>query len=117
MNRPRRHVPKHIFDEIFLNNYWISYGVPFKDIVAAWQREGITVGLERETDGRCLEFDSKKGKHVIWIWTRRRNLSHLAHECLHAAIWTLDNKMKLAPDNEEAYCYLMEMLMRKAIER
>lgn len=34
----------------------------------------------------------------------------VAHECFHAAYWTLDNIMTLCPENEESWAYYIEYL-------
>lgn len=57
----------------------------------------------------------KKAVSVIWV-EDKTDLPVIAHECLHAAIRTLDkHNIKTYPDNHEALSYLFEIIFKKAI--
>jgi len=117
--KKKRHTPQHIYSEIYMTNYYISYGVDpksFKDSI----RRILGVYLMKELKGGyCGHFEDvgKSGNTIIWIWTRRKSISTLAHECFHATAYTLRGRMQLGNETDEAYAYLMEMLVRKIMER
>lgn len=116
--KAKRHTPKFVYDEVYLDNYYISYGVPFKDYIAAIKRLlGVERAIERVTDGRFMVFEKDDGGQILWIWTSKRNPIVLAHECLHAITYVLEDKLPLTVETSEAYCYLLQMLMRKALEK
>ena len=58
------------------------------------------------------------GDYVIWIkGNAKRDLSCLAHECLHIANMILSNKgIKVSLKNDEAQAYLLGYLMKKCCE-
>lgn len=114
----KRHKPKHIYDELFQVNYYISYGVEGKDFVKAVQRfTGVYILVENLKDGKCLLIENKKSKNfIVWIWTKKRRIPELAHECVHAADYALSELMPNAISTE-TFAYTVQMLIRKALEK
>ena len=48
----------------------------------------------------------------------KRNIPELAHECLHATFWIMEDVgMELNRGSEEAYCYTQMMLMSEILKR
>jgi hypothetical protein len=112
--------PLHIYDELFRNNYYISYGVSVANVQKAIKKY---IGKEWEVDitdiqqGKCMYFDlKKKGASVIWIWTLKRCPWVLAHECLHACYYAFGmDRVGFDNNSQELYAYSIEMLMRKTL--
>lgn len=69
-------------------------------------------------NGKCIEWSNKEGQ-IIKIWTKRKtDLGSLMHECIHAAVWTLQNRGVLADwDNDEPLTYLAQEIFEAAIDR
>jgi len=113
--------PKYIREEVYRENIYILYGSSSKVLEAAIKEMfGVEVPSNPSYDGRCLEIAGKqKGRLVrsIWIWTRYRDPAALAHECLHAVEYILQNRISFTDVTVEAYCYLLEMLVRRGLEK
>ena len=107
--------PLHIYDEVFKHNYYVSYGVPKDYFLEQIQKycpemyEGKGMTLYA---GRCMTV-----KKLTWVWTLKKRIDILAHELVHAITHALYTKMPLRFETEETYAYLLEMLMRKILER
>lgn len=88
-----------------------------------WEQERFDVFLKRfdgdfkptEGSGRCIRTNYK-GNRAIVIWVdKKRNHPTIAHECLHAANFVLDNAgVHPSFENDEAQAYLMTQLIREA---
>lgn len=113
----KSHVPLHIFSEIYMVNFYISYGVPEQDFLEAWDFN--LDGAERPSFLKCgyAAHIRRNREEIVWVWTRRKEVAVLAHEIMHAVYFTLTESigMPLSDGNDEAYAYLMQMLMRKAL--
>jgi hypothetical protein len=69
-------------------------------------------------DGLCLELRNNHNGAVAYvIWVRFKNMyAELAHECLHATMFLFERRgIKIDPNNSEPTCYMVEKLMRVAI--
>jgi len=52
-----------------------------------------------------------------FIWTRSKNVSHLAHEIFHATHLTMQTKgLLLSDDSDEAYAYFIQWMTKKVLE-
>lgn len=114
----KKHTPLHIYDETYMTNYYVSFGVEeelfkkaFKRVIG---RDLSEFGFKELNAGKCLLCENEQGT-IIWIWTKERTISTLTHEVLHAVIFTLVNRMKLTEETDEAYCYQTQMLMRRIL--
>jgi len=116
--KPKKHVPQHIYDEIFGTNYWVSYGISYSRWREAVQRTlGYKLPPNERIGGTCKHFESENGSEVIWIWTKRRKVYWLAHECFHAVHFALENKVPLTLESSETYAYLIEFLMERILKK
>jgi len=113
----KKHRPRCIYDPLFQTNFWASYGVPAKKFVKAVKDYvGIEIKLDDIGPGRCYKFGSEVGD-IIWVWTKAKDLPMLAHECLHAVHFALnDKKVFLSDCTDEVYCYMLQMLMDKILK-
>ena len=111
--RKPKHKPIHIFDEVYTTNYYVSYGVPLRVFAdAVFRILGTSISIDGSRDGHCIQFESPNNATIIWIWTKRKNISVLAHEAFHATHFTMRDKgMSLSDDSDEAYAYLLQMLL------
>ena len=116
----KNHKPIHIFCETFNMNFYVSYGVPIDELrVAVKKRTGLEFDPQEDfRDGYCLEFLRQGITDTIWIWTRRKELCALVHECLHAVHFTMrDRKIRQGKETDEVSCYLLAMLIRKIFKK
>ena len=113
----KKHTPIYIWSPLILENYYVSYGVPkklFKDAV----KRILNYDLDyRELHfGYCMVFERNDDNRIIWIWTKTKNVSALAHEAVHAAYYSLEDKMKWGKDTHEMYCYLVQMIVQNTLK-
>lgn len=110
--------PKFHYDNCWRANFWFCLG---------WNQDAFAFYIKKQFDheistkpvnGKTIEFFDK-GNHICVVWTRKkRDIPSLVHECLHAAIFTLDMRgVKFDVDNHEPLTYLVESLVRKALEK
>lgn len=112
---------RHYFDEMWRHNFLFCLGwKPEQYIEFCKDKFDYTPSIEN-CDGEHVLIESRGIGFQHVIWTRRKAgpkfYPTLAHECLHAAIKTLEyNGVKLDPNNDEPLAYLLSNLMRKALE-
>jgi hypothetical protein len=106
--------------EVFKMNYVVYYG---------WDREKAFKAVKSKVKGDldfgpfedpgcygcCFLIPSETDDPYVYIWTREKLPSVLAHEALHAVFYTLGGRMEHCGDNEETYTYLMEFIMREVL--
>ena len=114
----KHHIPLHIYDEVFGRNFYVSYGVAAEELQRSVK---INIGKEWEAvinkgdNGKCMFFESPKC-NIIWIWTKKRDVTILAHECLHASFYAFGERtIKLDDNSQELFAYYISMLMRKTL--
>ncbi len=110
--------PKWYFCELWRMNYYFYVGWKFSDFCSYIKKEySYQVDEKPVPVGKCLMLTSDAGKCVIHIWIEKKtDYPSLAHECLHAANYTLDRAgWFYHPDNHEPQTYLMTNLMRQAL--
>lgn len=101
-------------------NYYFFLGWPwneFRDYV--FKNYNYTVSEYPKPAGKLVEWNSDDGaKCTMMIWTEdAKDYPSLAHECLHAANWTLDRAgVKADFMNDEPQTYLMTNLIRQALK-
>ncbi|MCP3683778.1 MAG: hypothetical protein GY861_13925 [bacterium] len=109
---------KSFFDETLSENIWICYGTPKDYFLKQIKKElGIELGdINIGINGKAYEI--QHDNNIIYvIWTKKKNPSYLAHEAVHVVHWLLGAKgMWLDKSSEEIYCYLVERIIREAIE-
>ena len=108
---------KHIYDEVFQTNYYVYYGVKpseYKDeVIRITGSEADDLNL---IDGKMNVYENE-GIPIVFIWTRKKSVSCLAHECMHAVHYTLNDKwLELSDKTDELYAYYMQYLMREILE-
>ena len=91
-----------------------------------WKDEDVQRWLKKvwkyETN---LSYSSGKTLHafagnsdMVLIWTRKRSFPQVAHECVHAANFTLKERgYKVVQDNDESLAYFVEELCKQAIKK
>lgn len=111
--------PKFYFCDLWRMNYYFYLG---------WPQAEFEKYIEKKYDfkpelpgvGKCIMTKNNKGKGaVLHIWIAdKTNYPYLAHECLHAANWTLERAgWKPELHNDEPQTYLMTNIMRQALNR
>lgn len=119
--KTKKHIPLHIYDETYKVNFYVSYGVKSEEFKRAVKR---ILRLDKELEnilenlgcGKCIEYKTDEGV-ILWIWTKYKNPWQLAHECFHGMCFVMDAiKMPLRSENDEAYAYLLESIMRRTLK-
>jgi hypothetical protein len=108
--------PKHIYCELYMVNVYFYQGIPPKEVVASMKKY-MKMNYSSEKlnvmPGKTLGYD---GDYVIYL--RKKNISTLAHECLHVANMILERaNVKVDLDNDEAQAYLLGFLIKKCLNR
>lgn len=105
---------KHIYDPIFRQNYYYITSKTHKEYCRIVEKEAGFKDEPREgIEGHCSVFESNDNQIVV-IWTKEKRPDLVAHEVLHGIGYTLMHKgLNLTHETEEAYCYLMQFLMKE----
>lgn len=110
--------PIHIYDEMFLKNFWVSYGVSREqmkqDFMAYSPDKKYKLDIEK-ANGKTICFEGVNYQ-IIWIWTEKKNLSVLSHEIFHAVYMALKG-LPLTDNTDEVYAYMTGFLMRKILKK
>jgi len=108
--------PDYWFCETWCMNYYYFIGWKWSDFKAYLSSEyAYTVERDVEPTGHCIMMEHPKGA-IIAIWVKKKtDIGSLAHECLHAANWTLE-RAGWTPQlwNDEPQAYLMMGIIRGA---
>lgn len=122
----KTHHPIYYYDETFRINYYISYGVPLNvwiesaihHICHPGEYDDSVQGAVRIFNQTRLCKGKDKGKiienRVAWIWTLKKDIHTLYHECGHA----IKDSMRYVGvptciETDEVYLYQVEMLVKK----
>jgi hypothetical protein len=77
-----------------------------------WSREDFEIALGVDSINSGAMTVLKNG--IIYIWVdsiKGEGVSHLAHECCHAANFTLGTRgIKISTKNDEAHAYLTQWI-------
>lgn len=110
----------YYYDECFLCNFYFCIGWKEEDFTR-YMKEYFNHDVKNISNarGKCFFTETKNSKTTI-IWTRHKRgkdfYETLAHECIHAAIESLENKdIFINHDNDEILTYLVGCLMRKGM--
>lgn len=100
-------------------NFTISFciGKPLKTFKEFYEAvTGTKEEWSKYYDADGLTFMIKEeGQAVLFVWTRKKDWSVIAHECLHATNYALNNiGYKLDLRNDEVQAYLLSKLMEEA---
>jgi len=90
---------------------YIYIGVKYDFCVKDLKRQKITNDyiLESGKDGLCLRLSNGS----IVIWTRKRDMFVIAHECLHGAQHILERAgIYMSYETREVYAYYFEWLFK-----
>lgn len=113
----QRH-PHFHFCETYMMNYYYFLGWKWEDL-AKYVKKHFNHALDpdRNPCGHTLRL-TKDGGTIILIYTKEKNkLSTFAHEALHAANFTLDQKGWIGDlVNDEPQAYLMMEIIRKGLK-
>lgn len=116
--------PIFIYDEIFLENIWVSFGVSAEDYVKAVKKY-LPKGTKPEPDIEHLKkmsgsftcFEKPDGDGLGWIWVKGKDHAALTHEVFHAAYTLLDAKgIQLCGASEELFAYYISMIIDKTLK-
>lgn len=118
----KKHTPLKIWDSLFLMQYYVSYGVSRGSVKKA-VKETLGVDIPKDmtligTDGHAIHYKAENGEVAIWIWTIRKDVEILVHECFHAMSYTMQaGDIPLNRSTEEVYVYALEMLVHAILEK
>lgn len=120
VNNNRVKKPIFIYNETFRTNIYVSYGIPAEEYRRSVKKY---MGVELDTIpegvyGKMNVFEENKtGNGIIWIWTKDKDVSHLAHEAMHVVINDLTERgIKVSNESDEIFCYYLQMIIRKVLE-
>lgn len=118
----KKHTPIKIWDSLFLMQYYVSYGVS-RSAVKKAVKETLGANAAKNipligVDGLASHYTDSKGVSIVWIWTLRKDISVLAHECFHAVSYTMQDKsVPLNTSTQEVFAYMLEMLIHAVLEK
>lgn len=113
------HKPQHIYNEIFRQNYYVSFGLSSKELqksVHKYIGKNWDCDIEKDNCGKFMIYETKKTS-IFWIWTKERDITVLAHELMHCVFYTLKNRpLPLTNDSQELYSYMLEWLFKRILK-
>lgn len=106
------------FCKTWMMNYWYFIGWPQDKFVKYCEKKfNHTPDFTNKVAGKLIECENDDGVRML-IWVRsKKDLPSLAHECLHAANFTLARK-GWRPElyNDEPQTYLFQAIFKHALE-
>lgn len=67
--------------------------------------------------GMFSQYGLSDGKNIGVIWTDKKDIGTIVHECLHATLRCLEHReVKLDYDNQEPIAYLHECIVKQALK-
>jgi hypothetical protein len=101
----------HVFDPIYMVNFYAIVGVSNKEFCKAIKQDIKLTLPSSDSDGKFYEIE-RHGQKVGLIWSTDKT-EHLTHECFHATSWALRKKgLYLGEDSEEAFSYYQQFLIK-----
>lgn len=95
--------PKWFYDPIYRVNFYVAFGRDH-DVFLKWVKKEHGIDLDSDDEAGGLSWTAN-GNQYIWV-SNRRNLDHLCHESLHAAISVLcDSGVNISRAEQEPICY------------
>ncbi len=109
--------PKHWHCDTWGENFWFFVGWPFEEFESYVEEHFNYLVRDGSIIRNGMYLRLRKGcASVGLIWTAKKHMPTLAHECVHAAGACLESKGVIADwKNDEPLTYLVEALMRKAV--
>lgn len=110
--------PQYYYSHSWQMNFYFYVGWKWTDFVKSMKR--LDHDLEGKTPGEGLTVTmwNYKGKYTgvhVWI-ASKRDVSVIAHECLHAVNFTMEMRDVIPSwTNDEPQAYLLTALIRKAL--
>ena len=99
--------------DLYGENIYFYIGCPSKKFKKACIKR-YNYRPDGTPNGRCLRLNN--GSQVIWI-KKANDMPSLVHEICHAASNILESRgIDIRDSNCEAYCYLVENILSKALE-
>lgn len=98
-------------------NYYYFLGWTWEEFVAYVKKNyDYEVCQDVKPAGKCLQLTKGDRGCIMLIWVEKKtDYPSLAHECLHAANWTLERAGWHPSFNDEPQTYLMTNIMRQAL--
>ena len=116
------HKPQHIYDPVFMINYYVSLGVSVTAYIKSVKKY-LNIDIDESefinSGGRASHFtNNKSGKEVIWIWVKNKSdMQSLVHEIFHGVFFTLEDRgIRLDYSSNEVFAYNIGMLMREILD-
>ncbi len=114
--RPKRFV---IVTDVFPANIFVQVGGTESEAFT-WFAKHLGAPYQpgnRERLGAFITYDGYSGG-CIWLSGDKPEPAIVAHECLHAVFHVLGNLgMGTGPEGEEAYCYLLDNIIGRIMEK
>jgi hypothetical protein len=107
-----------LFNETWQQNIWYSccswddYAEEVKNIFE------IKLEVKESGAGYYRAFNSN-GNIILWIWIKPGEEIRIAHEAIHVAIYSLDDRgidVNNNDDNGEVLCYYVDWILKKIKE-
>ena len=106
----------HIYDFIYMENYYyfnVSNEQEYNQILKIRFKIDRPSNKADETDGGFNVYEHN-GTEVCFIWSKGKDVSIIAHECMHAVGYVLRRKgIPFNADTDEAYAYLLQFLVKE----
>ena len=110
----KKHKPQHIYCDTYGINYYISYGISREAYRDSVKRILKCEPAKATASGCATVYERDDGNVIYWLWTKKKNISHLAHEIFHVIYFSLsDRGFRLSDESQEAFAYQIEFLMDK----
>lgn len=110
--------PKFFYDKLFRVNFWIFYKWDYKSYENYLSKE---FGLNKDLSDYHGSFEVVQKRnnrlHLIWVSdTTKEPMLDLAHECVHAANFVMNNAGVIADfNNDELQAYYVRMLIKECL--
>lgn len=106
----------HIHCPIFEQSFWVfdkaKTATEFKQQAEKVLPKGGTVEIKPHQSGKFTVFDFGPHGTIGLIWGKTE--IHLVHECLHAALWNLDDRgIVISKEQDELLAYYQSFLLRE----
>lgn len=108
---------KHVYDDVWRQNYYYVCCPTHEELRKIIKKElNIDLEIKENTEGTFYVLESN-GVQIYLIWTKYKKANIICHELMHAVSYGLRHKgLPLSDESEEAYCYLLDFLVRKLVD-
>lgn len=111
--------PKFFYDKLFRVNFWIFYRWDYKKYQDYLINKFNLHKDLKDYQGSFEVVESMNNRlHLIWVSTESKHPElDLAHECVHATNFVLNNAGVIADfNNDELQAYYVRMLMQECLK-